>query len=161
MNISEGKGDIMNLCFKAVTPENREEVDSLSILPEQEGFIETIDECLQEAAEISEWRPIGIYDGDTIIGFAMYGEIKDDKVFGERVWFDRLLIDKRYQGRGYGKEAVIKIRDLIKNEYDCDKIYLSVYDDNPKAIKIYLNSGFEFNGELDTKGERMMVYNCR
>ena len=39
-----------------------------------------------------------------------------------------------------------------------DRVFLSVYDDNQGAIRLYEKLGFAFNGELDTKGERVMVY---
>ena len=36
-------------------------------------------------------------------------------------------------------------------------IYLSVYEENHVAISLYQSYGFKFNGELDTKGEKIMV----
>ncbi len=49
------------------------------------------------------------------------------------------------------------IQKIIK-EYNCKKIYLSVYDVNKIAIHIYQKMGFYFNGKYDTKGEKIMVY---
>lgn len=45
-----------------------------------------------------------IYDNDTMIGFTMYGMIQEPAY--TRLWFDRLLIDKQHQGKGYAKPAV-------------------------------------------------------
>ena len=42
-------------------------------------------------------------------------------------------------------------------EYPNNDIYLSVYEDNQHAIDLYRLYGFNFNGELDTKGEKIMV----
>ena len=58
---------------KSVKAENRREVEGLTVFSEQAGFIESVNECLQEADELELWRPVGIYDSDTLIGFAMYG----------------------------------------------------------------------------------------
>lgn len=41
--------------------------------------------------------------------------------------------------------------------YSCEEIYLSLYPDNERAFTLYSNLGFERNGELDTKGEQIMV----
>lgn len=48
------------------------------------------------------------------------------------------------------------IARLIK-ENGCNEIYLSVYESNARAISMYKRRGFEFNGELDAKGELVMV----
>lgn len=71
------------------------------------------------------------------------------------MWLDRLLIDARYQGRGYGKAA---LRGLIRQFFaeGHGAVYLSLYADNAAALKLYQAHGFVFTGELDTKGERIM-----
>ena len=61
------------LHFEEVTPSNRTEIEKLEIFSEQSGFIESVSACLQEADALDLWRPVGIYDGSTLIGFAMYG----------------------------------------------------------------------------------------
>lgn len=43
------------------------------------------------------------------------------------------------------------------HEYPNTDIYLSVYEENKTAVSLYKLFGFEFNGELDTKGEKVMV----
>ena len=65
------------LHFKSVNAENRREVEGLTVFSEQAGFIESVSECLREADELELWRPVGIYDSDTLIGFAMYGYFPD------------------------------------------------------------------------------------
>ena len=61
------------LHFEPVNSENRREAENLSVFSEQSGFIESVGECLQEADNLNLWRPVCIYDGDTLVGFAMYG----------------------------------------------------------------------------------------
>ena len=157
------------LHFEAVNSRNRAEVEHLEVFAEQSGFIESVTQCLQEADKLelwtigSEadrrrcWRPVGVYDGDALIGFAMYGFFWEYLPFG-RLWLDRLLIDKKYQGKGYGKRVVLALLDRLRTEYSCDTIYLSVYETNSHAIHLYQQIGFHFNGEYDTNGEHVMVY---
>ena len=145
----------MCLHFETVTAKNRRAVERLALLPEQAGFIESPAECLREADASDFWRPVGIYDGTELVGFAMYGYLP---FLGEgQLWFDRLLIDKAFQGRGYAKAAIAALLERLRQEYPCRRVYLSVYGDNAAAIHLYRQAGFSFNGDYDTKGERVMV----
>ena len=145
----------MCLHFETVTAKNRGAVERLALLPEQAGFIESPAECLREADASDCWRPVGIYDGTELVGFAMYGYLP---FLGEgQLWFDRLLIDKAFQGRGYAKAAIAALLERLRQEYPCRRVYLSVYGDNAAAIHLYRQAGFSFNGDYDTKGERVMV----
>lgn len=146
----------MELRFEPVCPENRKEIEALQLFPEQSGFIESVAECMAEADELNQWKPVGIYDNDILIGFSMYGYFSEPRPQG-RLWLDRLLIDKNHQGKGYGKAAVLALLDKLHREYGQSKVYLSVYENNKTAIALYTQAGFYFNGEYDTKGEKIMV----
>lgn len=146
----------MNLKIEPITPRNRADVLALSVAPGQRGFIEPTAQCLLEAERLSLWRPVGIYDGDLPVGFAMYGLFPDEGEDG-RVWLDRLLIDRRYQGRHYGEGALLLLLERLSAEYGRATVYLSLYPDNHLARKLYLRHGFAFNGESDEHGELVMV----
>lgn len=146
----------MLLHFEPVCSGNRKEIEQLQVFPAQAGFIESVRECLREADEASQWKPVGIYDGKNLVGFAMYGYFQSPPP--ARLWLDRLLIDRAHQGKGYGKAAVLALLEKLRREYGRPQVYLSVYADNAAAIALYRQVGFCFNGEYDTKGEKMMVY---
>lgn len=139
--------------FELVTNSNLQDILNLQLPVEQQNFIETPLECLKEAEELHDWQPRGIYDQDQLIGFTMYGEILSE----QRVWMDRFLIDQKYQGQGHGKKALSGLIQHLFEKYSCEEIYLSLYPDNERAFTLYSNLGFERNGELDTKGEQIMV----
>lgn len=145
----------MNLNFKDVTNDNYNEVINLTVSKSQEHFIESNKACLDEASELDFWKTKAIYDDNTLIGFTMYGLFKDEGTNG-RVWLDRFMIGEKHQGKGYGIESVKFLIKKLYKEYNCNKIYLSVYDDNFNAIKLYKKIGFNFNGELDINGEKVM-----
>lgn len=146
-----------NLTLRKVDNSNLDEILNLRVNESQKNFIETTEECLNEARELNLWRPVGIYSGEELIGFSMYGLFKKEGKNG-RVWLDRLLIDYKYQGRGYGKKSLELLLKILKLEYGYNEIFLSIYDDNKVGIKLYENIGFKFNGETDIKGEKVMVY---
>ncbi len=86
----------------------------------------------------------------------MYGLWKNEGKYG-RVWLDRFFIDKIFQNKGYAHIVLPILLNKIKNTYGYNKLYLSVYKNNEKAIRLYKSFGFEFNGELDINGELVMV----
>ena len=89
-------------------------------------------------------------------------EVEGLTVFSEQAGFiesvSECLRDKRYQGKGYGKQAVLSLLDRLHTEYQSGTVYLSVYENNPHAIKLYQQIGFRFNGKYDSKGEHIMEY---
>lgn len=146
----------MDIKIIPVTYKNFDAILNLEVFEYQSNFIETTKQCLEEAKELSLWNPVGIYYDDTIIGFSMYGKFQNEGIDG-RVWLDRFLIDKKYQNKGYATPSLIILLQLIKNEYKCSEIYLSIYENNIKAISLYKKLGFNFNDELDINGEKIMV----
>lgn len=148
----------MNIHFEPIKEENREAALKLRIAKNQQGFIETVAQCLDEADQCRRWHPVGIYDGTTMVGFAMYGFFFWQYLPFGRLWLDRLLIDEKYQGKGYGSAALHGLVEQLKRDYRCKKIYLSVIRENQIAATIYEKFGFRFNGQRDVHGEHVMVY---
>lgn len=148
----------MHLAIKNIDESNRQEILNLKVSKSQESFIETIEECLDEASKDLKWRTVGVYDEDMAVGFAMYALFLDEGKNG-RVWLDRFLISQEHQGKGYGENGIKLLIKQLYREYGYKKIYLSVYDINKKAIALYKKIGFDFNGEVDIKGEKVMVIN--
>lgn len=145
-----------NLSLKPVTYKNHRAAEAPEVFPYQTGFIESVAEYMKEADQLAAWHPMCIYDKDSIMGFTMYGMIQEPAY--TRLWFDCLLIDKQHQGKGYAKPAVQLILQEIRTHYPNTDIYLSVYAQNHPAIALYRSFGFAFTGELDTKGEEIMIY---
>lgn len=148
----------MNLTIKSINESNYKEILKLKVSKNQVGFIESIEESLNEAKKDSKWKPVGIYNGEKAVGFAMYALFKDEGENG-RVWLDRFLISHENQGMGYGKAGVKILLKKMYEEYGYNNIYLSVYENNKGAISLYSKIGFRFNGEVDVNGEKVMVIN--
>ncbi|MGB9943845.1 spermine/spermidine acetyltransferase, partial [Bacillus subtilis] len=111
------------------------------------------------ANECHYYKPVGLYYEGDLVGFAMYGlfpEYDEDNKNG-RVWLDRFFIDERYQGKGLGKKMLKALIQHLAELYKCKRIYLSIFENNIHAIRLYQRFGFQFNGELDFNGEKVMV----
>lgn len=148
----------MNIHFKDIDDENREEVKLLRIKKNQEGFIETVEECLQEASIYKEWHPVAIYNYEEVIGFAMYGSFGPNK----HTWIDRILIEDKQQNKGFGKTAMKKLINIVSQTYNVDTIYLSIVEENKVAHKLYTSIGFQYMNEKDpSNGELMFKYEVK
>ena len=149
------KGDTINLSIVPVTEKNRAEAEKLHVAASQKNFIETVPQCMAEADELSDWEPVLIMEGETPVGFSMYGLMRHEE--NHRLWFDRLLVDEKYQHRGIGRRAVELLLERLRRDFPGRDIYLSAYEDNSTAIALYSSFGFRFNGELDCNGEKIML----
>ncbi|WP_082194112.1 hypothetical protein [Bhargavaea cecembensis] len=89
----------MKLEIRKVSKENEAEIIRLKVGEDQRDFIETPEQCLEEARIWTEYRPVGLYADGQPVGFAMYGWLGDGKG-GGNLWIDRLLIDERPSAAG-------------------------------------------------------------
>ena len=145
--------------LEKLTYENFYEVFELKVKKEQYPFVASNLFSIAEAyvTEVNGGHvyPFVIYNDKKIVGFIQlaYGENADqDGVSMEKdsyeVW--RFMIDKRYQGRGYGKEALRQAIDFIKT-FPCGKAkycWISYEPENVIAKKLYASFGFEETGEM-------------
>ena len=148
----------MQISIRPVTTDLEQRVSALRVADKQEHFIESVEECLQEAAQLALWHPVALAAQGELIGFAMYGRFPQE---GGRVWLDRFLIDRDYQGKGFGKAAFSAVLEHLVREYQCPEIYLSLYPENTVAMRMYEKFGFQPNGETDINGETVMVASCK
>ncbi|WP_099156680.1 GNAT family N-acetyltransferase [Virgibacillus ndiopensis] len=56
---------------------------------------------------------------------------------------------KKYQGKGYGKLALIEMIKWIKDKFpQCEEVRLTVFPDNYVARKLYKSYGFVATGQI-------------
>ena len=107
--------------------------------------------------------PFGIYDDNTPVGFCMIGFGTDDEwedapsvaLNNYNLWC--LMIDERYQGKGFGREAMERIMDFIAGEPcgPAEYCWLSYEPENEAAKALYASFGFRETGERD--GEEVIA----
>jgi diamine N-acetyltransferase len=134
--------------LRPVTAENRAEVEALRVSPEQEQFVAGVAESLLEAVEEPGGRaiPWGIYDGDTPVGFAMIADETDGPPYIEQyLW--RLLIDRRYQRRGFGTAALDLIVEYFQGRPGVRAIWTSAGDGEGSPLAFYEKYGFVQTGD--------------
>ncbi|MFC7392025.1 GNAT family N-acetyltransferase [Scopulibacillus cellulosilyticus] len=143
----------MTLQIREVNSNNWRIIAALSVSKDQHAFIESNSYSLVQSKYHPEWKSVAIYDGNTPVGYCMYGT----DIEKNQIWLDRFMIDQHYQGKGYGKQAIPLLIDCIVETYQCDRIYLSIHPENFAAQKLYESFGFKLTEEMDF-GEAVMVF---
>ena len=86
----------------------------------------------------------GIFNDDVAIGFVMLDLItEENKCF---LW--RFMIDKKYQGKGYGKIALTQVIEYVKSFKVFDNIGTSYVATDNSAEGFYKNFGFIESEEI-------------
>lgn len=137
--------------LKHVTADNWEAVVDLELHDEQEDFVAENAYSLAESKFNPFARPRAIYAGKRIVGFLMYESLEAEGKPHE-VSIYRFMIDKRHQGKGYGRAALARALDEIRRNSRIRKISICYVPNNPVAKQFYESFGFAEVGR-DEDGE--------
>jgi diamine N-acetyltransferase len=144
------------ISLRPVDSTNYRECIELSVAPEQQGFVAS---NVQSLADAYIYRPAaepyGVYSDDELVGFALLfpfaGDVDDESIpepGTERgMILVRLMIDARFQGRGYGRDALEAILDNVRVR-GLPTVRLSVVPENEQALEFYRRNGFTETGAI-------------
>ena len=154
-----------NISLEKISWDNYIDVIRLKVTKEQENYVASNRISLVHAfLELSEGVPVfsfAIKNGKKVVGFMqlMYdddwtGEEREDWLNSDEykayegkkyyyIW--RFMIDKRYQQKGYGREAFKQTLDFIKTfpAGKAEYVVLSYEPNNEVGKKLYGSFGFE------------------
>jgi len=140
--------------LEAITRENLEEILALQVTPEQEPFLMPVSHALAKAWVYRDTAfPFAVYAGETPVGFVMLGYYEEKQQY--TLW--NLMIDCRYQGRGYGKAALRLALGWLKETFRPERVFLGVSFGNTAAAGLYRSFGFEPTGERSDTAEELML----
>ena len=126
---------------------------------EQKDFVAENIQSLAEAYatrnEGNNALPLAVYNDDDLIGFVMIGKgtvgnEDESDLIKENYCIWRLMIDKKYQGQGLGKQTIDAAMSLIRTFPfgEAKQAWLSYEPENIRARDIYRKYGFAENGEM-------------
>lgn len=153
--------------LKKINRNNVGEILKLEVFDNQKSFVATNNSSIVEAyIEITDNNDVftfGIYKDDTPIGFLMIGyDVNSDHECAPKIakgnyniW--RLMIDKKFQGKGFGKKAMDLALEFV-NTFPCGTAkycWLSYESDNDVARQLYKSVGFVEIEEKD--GEEIVA----
>ena len=148
----------MRIELKPVDQYNKSDCIRLKVTKAQSEYIASNESSLEAAAENSDVaRPFVIYSDGIAVGFTMFAFEPDYEDPDDRYWLWRFMIDEKYQGQGYGKEALKHIISYFK-ENGAGNIRLSTKESNVNAIHLYQSFGFAPNGDVND-GETVFELN--
>ena len=131
--------------FVAIDRHNYLSVLDLSVAEEQRRFVASNMYSLAQAFVQPECVPLALYAENKPVGFVMYALDEDDHEY----WIYRLMIDKRYQRLGYGREAMRMLIERIRADENHRVIYISFEPENIAAQTLYESLGFVPDGRIE------------
>ena len=128
----------MNITLKEINENNWRECIGLKVRDDQKRFVGTNENSLALAYAHKEMEPRGICNEDILVGLLMFAKDPDDGIY----YINRLMIDKRYQGKGFGRRALEILIEEIKGR-GAETIDIIHKPDNANAIRLYRDLGFK------------------
>ena len=132
--------------LRAITEQNYQKSLDLSTGAGQEEFVARNVRSLAQAWVFRDRaRPYALYEGEEPVGFIMF-DWRPEKKWVE-IW--RLMIDHRFQGKGYGRAAVQKALEFLREGGLFEKVQINYVEENQGAKHLYRSMGFQETGAME------------
>lgn len=143
----------MLISIQSIEPMQMDSLEELSITAMQKNYV-TVNLTENEALINPNMDTYTIQIDDTVIGFACF--VLDETGDLNLIKF---MIDHQFQGKGYGKEGLIKLLQMKSVSSDVQDLWLSVHCENMSAISLYKKVGFvQQQTEYDAENEIFFKY---
>ena len=131
-----------------VTEENWFDVAGLNVKDDQKNYVAPAIGILARGFVYRDCNSrIYVIENDGIIvGVSLVREFTDEPPGYD---LQQFMIDQRYQGKGYGSEALALILDELRKEGHYDHAEICVKKDDIAAIRLYEKNGFIDSGYVD------------
>ena len=134
--------------IRSVTKDNWRDLIKLQVRDDQKGFVASNVKSIAESQfgfdepGHGHWDfyPFGIYDGDTPVGFLMYGYNFEHSE--QQAFIVRLMVDENFQGKGYGRFGMQKMLEIFRADERIKQVGISYEPENEAARKLYASLGF-------------------
>ncbi len=137
--------------LREVTADTLGSILRLKVSPQQEQFVaDNATSIAQAHFEPKAWFR-AIYAGETPVGFVMlYDDADKPEYF---LW--RYMIDSRYQGLGFGRQALLQVIDIVRGRPGATEMLLSYVPAEGSPEPFYAGLGFVNTGDVED-GENVM-----
>jgi len=139
-----------------VTEADKAAVLTLRRGPGQERYLGSMESHFEDAVTDARACPRmwSVHDEDQLVGFVMISDgipaerlaADDDMVGPYFLW--RLLIDERFQGRGYGAATIDAVVAYLRTRPDAEVLLTSCKAGQGSPQPFYLHYGFVLTGEV-------------
>lgn len=138
--------------LREVTEENVRPVIGLDVARHQKAFVAPNSVSLAQAFATAGAWPRAIYAAEVPVGFVMLSV--DEERPRYYVW--RFMVDHHYQGRGFGRAAMLLTEDHVRTRPGGDRVFLSYVPGPGGPERFYRSLGYDETGR-EHGGEREMV----
>jgi diamine N-acetyltransferase len=148
--------------LREITEDNRIAVEALAVTEEQSNYVAGVAWSLAEAAQHPDAKPWyrAVYADNAPVGFVMIsdGITVDNPAYVGPYFLWRLLIDRRFQGSGYGTATLDLVIEHVRTRPDA-QVLLTSYAVGPTSpVGFYLRYGFRLTGDVH-EGEPILEFN--
>lgn len=138
--------------LEEITTKNIEDILSLQVSVHQEKYVSSTAHSLAQAYVYRKTAfPFAIYADKTLVGFIMFGYYESKKQY--TLW--KFLIDKQYQNKGYGRDALNQGIAYLKEKCSVKEIFTGVSLGNHQAKHLYKSVCFAETGIVEDNMEEM------
>jgi len=150
----------MNIELREITWDNVDDVVGLEVEESQKSYVYPNGYSLAHAYVATKDEeypdiPFAIYNDEILVGFTLMNFYPADKNKYRNddeacYYISRLMIDKKYQGKGFGRKGMEKVLAFLKTfpQGEAGSIYLSYGPVNTVAAKFYASLGFVETGQV-------------
>lgn len=141
-----------NITLRPIDSDNWEDAINLTVYEEQKEFVASNLYSIAQVQFLENFKAMGVYLENEMVGFAMYGIDPDDGNY----WIYRIMVDKNHQGKGFGVNTVLEVIQDIKksNTTNIPFIMIGYHPENMGAKYTYKKAGFE-ETEVAPWGEQL------
>jgi diamine N-acetyltransferase len=142
----------VTITLREITKKNLRDILKLKVAAEQERFVAPNAVSIAQAyfdREVAWFR--AIYTDDTPVGFVM---LLDDPA-ERKYYLWRLMVDHRFQGHGYGAEALNQVIAYVRQRPGARELLTCVGPGEGSPGPFYEKLGFAYTGVI-VEGERVM-----
>lgn len=131
-----------------IDEENWTAVRKLSVGEAQKDFLDSAVGILARGYVYRSCRArvFGIAEDDTVVGVALVRDLDEEPACYD---LQQFMIGNRFQGKGYGTEALRLILSGLEAERKYDCVEVCVKRDAAAALRVYEKAGFVDTGYLD------------
>jgi diamine N-acetyltransferase len=130
--------------LEPLSPDNVRAVCDLRVAPGQEDLVTPNAVSIAEAYVHEQAWCRAVYAGDELVGFVMLHDATTGP--GYMLW--RLMIDARFQGRGFGGQVVGEVVEYVRGRPVATQLKVSVHPGDGSPAPFYEALGFVATGEL-------------
>jgi len=144
----------MSVNLRAVTKSNWFQCTQLEVTIEQKQlFPAPVVYWIAESKVVEDFEPLAVYHDEELVGFIVCCNAPDDD---GNYWIPALMIDAKYQRRGFAKAAMLELIRYMRTNYACDRWMIGHRPNNAAAGKLYESLGFIKAGEVDGEIIRLL-----